>query len=96
MTNLDNKNWMIVSVLMIFWGVVLIILLGIAQPLPPITKGVYAICMAVTAILMLLDRKPMKGISGALGTFIAIAFGPWSLLIILSTRLIKGYYRKKP
>lgn len=91
-----NNNHIVVSISMIFWGIILIILLSMAQPLPPITQGVYIICMGITVLFILSNRKAMGSLLGDLGSIVMVIFGPWSLLVILSTGLAGGYYRKKP
>ena len=95
MIDFTKKNHIIIAILMIFWGIMLFVLLSMAQPLPPITKLVLIVCMIITALSILLDKKPIGGISGAIGSFMMVALGAWSLLIILSGKLINGYYREQ-
>ncbi len=79
---------------MVFWAIVLIILLSMAQPLPSITRAVWIVFMVIMAMVIALDKKSIKNVTEVVGSMMQIAFAPLVFLTILSARLVKGYYRK--
>ncbi len=96
MIDFGEKDTITAYVVWVFWGLVLIVTLSIAQPLAPFTNIAYGVCMVITALaLVAQDKTPAKdcGLGWALGSFMLIAFGPWSLVTVLSLRLYGGYYR---